>query len=185
MAIEIVPKPTFRIPLSLNILLGIVLILLLAVLSSYFILAYLKSAASIKIGKTEADISLARNSEVINLERGIKEKKKKIDDFSALISQHLFPSKFFSFSGGHFSETKNFGKLIHPKVQILNVAVDLKNSKVSFSGLTDSFVTLEQQFLIFQQESLVKELRLSGITLNKEGKVNFNFDLAFDPGIFK
>lgn len=185
MAIEIVPKPAEKIPSSLNVLFFLSLILLSGIIFSYLVLVYLEKKVPDEIQRLDTEIARGRTPEEINLENEVKMKKKKIDDFSKIISGHKFPSKFFDFSEGPFSETKKFGSLIHPRVQILNLSLNLKDSKLNISGLTENFITLEQQFMIFQQEALLKEVNLSNFSLGKEGKINFNFDLSFNPSIFK
>lgn len=185
MAIEIVPKPALKIPFSLNILFFLFLILLLSTISGYFVLLYLEKKASSRIEELGSQITSAKTSEEIYFENEIKIKKKKIEDFSKLVSEHKFSSKFFGFSEEPFSETKNFGKLIHPKVQISSFSLNIKDSKVNISGLTENFTSLEQQFMIFQKEPLIKEVNLSGISPTAEGKINFNFDISFDPGFLK
>jgi hypothetical protein len=185
MAIEIVPKPALKIPFSLNILFFLSAILLLSVISGYFVLLYLEKKVSFRIEEVGSQITSAKTSEEIYLENEIKIKKKKIEDFSKSVGERKFPSKFFGFSEEPFSETKNFGKLIHPKVQISSFSLNVKDSKVNISGLTENFTTLEQQFIIFQKESLIKEVNLSGISPTAEGKINFNFDISFYPDFLK
>jgi len=185
MAIEINPKSANKSPFLVNILFYLSIILLLSVIFSYFILDRFQKSASEKIRQFEAKISSEKTQEWLSLEQELKTKKKKIDDFSVLIGEHKLPSKFLAFSEGTFAETKNFGNLIHPKVQVLNFSLDIKNSKVKISGLTENFITLEQQYLIFQSEPLIKEANLSNISIGKEGKINFSFELLFDPSVLK
>lgn len=185
MAIEINPKPANKSPFLVNILFYLSITLLLSMIFSYFILDRFQKSASEKIRQIDSKISSEKTQEWISLEEELKTKKKKIDDFSALIKEHNLPSKFLAFSEGTFSETKNFGNLIHPKVQILSFSLDIKNSKVKISGLTENFITLEQQYLIFQSEPLLKEVNLSNILIGKEGKINFSFEISFDPSVFK
>ncbi len=185
MAIEIASKSKFKNLFSLKSLFFLFLILFFAAtILGYFILGYLENDALTKIEKLNVEINLTKSSEIILLENEVKTAKKKIDDFSRLVSGHKTPSKFLNFSEGSFAETKNFGKLIHPKVQILDISIDAENLKVDISGLTENFTTLEQQYLIFQQEPLIKEVNLSGMSLGKEGGINFSFDLLFESGIF-
>ncbi|MBU4299404.1 hypothetical protein KJ636_05165 [Patescibacteria group bacterium] len=185
MAIEINPKPANKNPFLNKSLFYLSIILLLFIVFSYFILDRFQKSDSEKIRQLEAKISSEKTQEWLSLEEELKTKKKKIDDFSVLIGEHKLPSKFLAFSEGTFLETKSFGNLIHPKVQILSFSLDVKNSKVQISGLTENFITLEQQYLIFQSEPLLKEVNLSNISLGKEGKINFSFDLSFDPSVLK
>lgn len=182
--IEIVPKPVEEIPFWQRILFPLSLFLLLVTMLSYLLLIYLEKKVPAEIQKLEVEISQSKSPEVTSLEQELKIKQQKIDDFSKIINQRPFPTKFFGFVEGSFSETKKFASLIHPRVQILGFSLNLKDGKLNISGLTENFTTLEQQYLIFQKESLVKEVNLSSFSVGKEGKVNFSFDLSFDPGIF-
>lgn len=185
MAIEIIPKSTGKSSFLLNALFYLSIILLLSMIFSYFFLVRSQKLALEKVRDIDNKISLEKTQKWVSLEEELKVKKKKIDDFSVLIGEHKSPSKFFVFSEGTFLETKNFGRLIHPKVQVLNFSLDIKNLKVKISGLTENFISLEQQFLIFQNEPLLKEVNLSDASLGKEGKINFSFELSFDPSVFK
>jgi hypothetical protein len=185
MAIEIIPKPVEEIPFWLRILFPLSLFLLLVTIFSYLLLIYLEKRIPAQIQKLDAEIAQAKGPEIMALEQELKMKKKKIDDFSEIINRRPFPTKFFGFAEGSFSETKKFASLIHPQVQISGFSLNLKDGKLNISGLTENFVTLEQQYLIFQKEPLAKEVNLSSFSVGKEGKVNFSFDLSFDPMIFK
>ncbi len=185
MAIEIIPKSTGKSSFLLNILFYLSIILLLSCIFSSFFLVRSQKLALEKVREIDNKISSEKTQEWVSLEKELKVKKKKIDDFLALIGEHKSPSKLFAFSEGTFSETKNFGRLIHPKVQVLNFSLDIKNLKVKISGLTENFITLEQQYLIFQSEPLIKEVNLSSTSFGREGKINFSFELSFDPSVFK
>lgn len=183
--VEIIPKPVEEVPFWQRILFPLSLFLLLITIFSYPLLIFLERRIPAEIQKLEAEIAQSKSQEVIDLEDELKKKKKKIDDFSKIISQRKFPTKFFGFAEGSFSETKKFASLIHPQVQILDFSLNLKDGKLNISGLTENFVTLEQQYLIFKKEPLVKEVNLASFSVGKEGKVNFSFDLTFDPSVFK
>ena len=185
MAIEIVPKPVEEVPFWQRILFPLSLFLLLVTIFSYFLLIYLEKRIPAQIQKLEIEISQSKSPELISLEQELKMKQEKIDDFSEIIRQRPLPRKFFGFAEGSFSETKKFASLIHPQVQILGFSLNLKDGKLNISGLTENFTTLEQQYLIFQKEPLIKEVNLSSFSLGKGGKLNFSFDLSFDPSVFK
>lgn len=185
MAIEIVPKPPEKIPFWQNILFYLSLILFLGTIFTYFILVRFEKRTQDEIQKLDAKIAEIRTPEQISLENELRSKQKKIDDFSRIFKERKFPLKFLDFAEGSFSETKKFASLIHPQVQILNFSLNLKEGKLEISGITENYITLEQQLIIFQKEPLIKEVNLSNFSPGKEGKVNFAFSLTFDPSIFK
>lgn len=185
MAIEIVPKPAPKGPFLINGLFYLSLLALLAIISGHFVLSSMLKKDLNRLREFDEQISKAKSPEEISLEKMVVTEKKKIDDFSRLIRERKFPSKFFGFSEGPFSQTKKFAGLIHPQVQLLSFSLNVKGSRVDVSGLTENFTTLEQQLKIFQKEPLVRKTNISGFSVGKEGKVNFTLDLSFDSSIFK
>jgi len=101
--------------------------------------------------------------------------KQKIDDFSLLLNQHQKTSKFFPF----------FENIIHPQVWFSSFSLDVKNAQVTVSGTAKSFKVLGQQLLIFQGNSLIKETKLSRISMSREGEIHFTFNLSLNPIIFQ
>jgi hypothetical protein len=72
----------------------------------------------------------------------------------------------------------------HPKVFFTQFSLDSRGSKMVVSGQTESFVDLGQQILILAGEPEIKTLELSQIGINKDGKVEFSFNLSVDPKVF-
>ncbi len=174
MAIEITPKQKIKIPIWVIIIGVFCVILVLAFLTSYFYLYW-----SVKRMSQEIE---ERNLATFPLEKAIREKKgeispikQKIDDFNELLSGHKKPLKIFEF----------LERVSLPNVWFSTFSFTFEKGELSVSGETDSFITIEQQFLILKQEPLVKDLNLSGLSMSGEGEISFTFLLTFDSQIFK
>lgn len=173
MAIEIIPKQKLKKITLANIILYLVLVVFLAFFVIYFILNHFFLKTDQELSDIEKN--LIRTSEEKKLEDEIFDYQKKIKDFSLLLSDHRFPVNFFNF----------LEKINHPKIWLSNFTLDLKNGQATISGQTENFEILGQQILIFKKEVLIKDINLSRVSISKEGKVEFDFQLTFDPKIFK
>jgi len=171
---EIIPKPIEKIPIWQRILAYLSILILLVLIVASFILISLEKEAKIALQNLDEKIFKARTSEIISLEKEILTYQKKIKDFSQLIGEHLFPSKLFP-----FLEEKT-----HQKISFSKIDITPRDSKISLLGQTESFSTLGQQLSIFQ-DSLIKDLSLLGVSISKEGKIEFSLEISFDPKILK
>jgi hypothetical protein len=175
MATEIIPKPIRKASLLQNILLYFAICLLLFSIGAHFALDYFVKKSDLTLQDLEETLARERTEEEIILEKEVFDYKRKVEDFSILISQHAYASRFFNF----------FESLCHPKVWFSKINLDMTNHKLIVSGKTDTFLILDQQLLIFQQEELIKETILTKLSIGNEGLVNFTFDLTFNPIIVK
>ena len=175
MAIEIIPKPARKAPPLQNILFYFAIGLLLLSIGAYFVLDYFVKKSELTLQDLEETLAREKTEEEIILEKEVFGYQKKVEDFSTIIGQHTYASRFFSF----------FESLCHPKVWFSKINLDITNHKLIVSGKTDTFLILDQQLLIFQQEELIKETILTQLSIGNEGLVNFTFDLTFNPIIVK
>ena len=171
--VEIIPKPTKeKIPLWQIILFYLSISLIVVMIISYFVIDYFQKQAENNLQSLEKAIAERTNKD---LEEEVVGYKRKIEDFSYLLSQHRKTSKFFSF----------FEKLIHPRVWFSGFSLSLKDFRVTVSGTAESFRILGQQLIIFQKNPLIKKTELSGISIGPEGKIHFTFNLFLNPIVFK
>ena len=175
MAIEIIPKPVRKASPLQNILFYFAIGLLLLSISAYFVLGYFIKKSELTLQDLEETLAREKTEEEIILEQEVFGYKRKVEDFSTLISQHTYASRFFNF----------FENLCHPKVWFSKINLDMTNHRLLVSGKTDTFLILDQQLLIFRQEELIKETILTKLSIGNEGLVNFTFDLTFNPIIVK
>ena len=170
---EIIPKPTQKIPPWQNILFYLSLALLAASIFGFLFLnqAVRKSESSLK--KLEETLTREKTSQEISLEKDILAWQKKIKNFSQLFSQHLQPSKALDFLGG----------VTHPQVWLKQVSLDSRGSKIVASGETESFTTLGQQLMILEKNPQVESFILSSLSIGKKGKVDFTLSILIDSAI--
>jgi Tfp pilus assembly protein PilN len=174
MAIEIIPKKETQIPHWQNILLYFGIFLLIGLIIGYFTLNYFIEKSERKLQQTNEAITKAKSPERIILEEELKSLRAKIEDFTPLLLNHQKSSNFFDF----------LEKNTHPKVFFTKLDLDTEGNHVGLSGQTDDFQILGQQLLIFQKTEFLQGLKLSKVEINKEGKVEFTFDLSLNPKLF-
>jgi Tfp pilus assembly protein PilN len=174
--VELIPKETPKLAGWLNILFYLALALLIFAIASLFILnnSIKKSKATLEeliletLTKGKAPERVALKKEILNYE-------KKFEDFSVLINQHLENSKFFT----------AFQKISHPQVWFSQLNLNSEEKVANFSGEAKSFESLGQQLLILKNEDWIKNVELKEVSINKEGKINFNLSFSFNLEILK
>ena len=173
--VEIIPKPAAKIPLWLNILFYFSIILLIGLISSYFVFNHFIKKSETALQNLEESLAKEKTSETQLLEKEILSYQKKIEDVDKLLTEHKLTSKVFEF----------LEKISHPKIQFSKFDFNLTGSQARVSGVTENFQTLGQQLLLLKKESLIKEVNLSEISLGKGEEVSFSLLLLLDPQIFK
>ncbi len=174
MVFQIIPKQQERSSSLANILLYFSLVLVLVILAGYFILNNFQQRAEKDIQLLDKNLAAASASPEAALEKEILNYQKKINDFSSLLASHTYSSQIFPL----------IESITHPKVAFSNFSLEASKASVTLSGITDSFQTLDQQLAIFKKEKLVKEVKISDIAFEKDGKISFSFGLVMDPQIF-
>lgn len=174
MVIQIIPKQEEKSSSLKNILFYFSLILLLAVAASYFVLNNSQKKAEKDIQLLDQELAAAAASPEAALEKEVLDYQKKINDFSSLLALHQYSSQIFPF----------IESITHPKVAFSDFSLEINKGSITLSGITDSFLTLDQQLTILKNEKLVKEVNLSDIAFEKDGRISFNFGLILDSQIF-
>jgi hypothetical protein len=170
----IIPKVSQKIPLIQSILPYFALVLLIAVLMSYFVLNIFENRAWAEIDELEEEIKkVAKDRE--DAEKEVLYAKDKIDNFSLLLAGHQKPFKFFELieknthSGVVFNELELRPELLEAKL----------------GGSASSFVALGQQIYILQKEDQINEIKLSDLSLGTRGEAVFLLELSLSPELFK
>lgn len=172
--IEIIPKAAAKLPLWQNILFYFSIATLLATVLSYFILDHSLKTSSRALDNLEATLTRGKTASEIALEKETSDYQKKIEDFAELIKKHPSALNFFTF----------VEKVSHPKVWFPQISLNPQKGQMALSGEAENFSTLGQQILILKAESSIKNLKLSGISIGKRGRVNFALNFFLDPAIF-
>jgi hypothetical protein len=118
---------------------------------------------------------LAYSKEEKDLEATLLNTADKMKDFSKVLSEHKYTSKFFEF----------LKKYSHPKVQFFSLELNNKNRRVDLSGKAESFHSLGEQILIFRRNKDIQKLRVHNIYLDRDGKVNFSLTFSFSKDLIK
>lgn len=105
-----------------------------------------------------------------------------VDGFASLLASHKFSSNFF---GNFESKTGILEKDTHPKVSFLEMNLDAAANTAILSGVTESLEIVGQQVNLFQNDRMVKSVKLSKADINKDGKIEFTLNIVFDPGLLR
>lgn len=175
--VEIIPKKSIaNLPSSQSIVFYLVaLVIFLVILGYFFLDFYLIAGAERKLQNVQNALDQTKTEEHTRLEKTLSDYEKKIEYFSMLLSRHVFFSRTFNF----------IEENTHPDVWFREFGLKPGEGQVKLSGQTDNFVNLHQQVRIFKDNHSVKNLNLSKIVIGKEGRINFDLDLALDPGLLK
>ena len=174
MAIEISPKKKLGIPTWSIIVFGVCLILLIGLLASYFYFGAKIKKITQEIQKKEAEFVYL--GEAIQTEQEkLLSLNQEIEDFGSLISNHRNILDIFEF----------LEKNSLPNVWFSDFNFSAEEGEVSVSGKTDNLTILEQQAFVLKQQSVVKNLDITKVSINKEGGIDFTLTINFDPVIFK
>lgn len=173
--VEIIPKPIRKVPVWQMALFYFSVFLLIATIVSYFVLSLQERGTESRLQELERILVESKTSEMIALEKEILTYRRKINAFAPLLAEHILNSKFFD-----LIESRT-----HPRVYFSQVNISSREVKVVLAGKTDSFLTLGQQLLIFEEEPLIEEVYLSQVSIDKEGDINFGLSFVFNPEVFR
>jgi len=175
MAIEIVPKEKIKVPLKENLLFYLSLILFIFSLATSFFLDYCQKKNFDILEEIEMILIKEKTKEEIRIEQKMLGVKKKIEDFSFLLSSHKKNTNFFKF----------LEKTTHPRILFHDLILETEEGKVNLSGKTENLKILGQQLLIFNREQFIEKAELLNTKIGKEGGIEFSIELSLNPEIFK
>jgi len=180
MAFEVATKKEIRKLNWLNLVFYFSLILLLAAISSYFVLTYYLEETSSKITDLDKNITTQEkeNNELITYLKG---EEKLINDFSKIINEHKFTYQIF----------EAVEKITHPEIILKDFNFNPEGLVLSVSGTTTNFQALGQQSIILQEErskpdskeKIVIDFSLNTISY-REGYIDFTLEIFLAPQVF-
>ncbi|MBT9132682.1 MAG: hypothetical protein DDT33_01210 [Firmicutes bacterium] len=175
--IEIVPKPTPKLPPWLNFLFYFSIFFLISVIFSYFLLGYFKNQAQKEVQKYEKLLALEGvfPAEITLLEKKLKVLERKIKDFSFLIKEHRFSSKIFPL----------LQELCHPQVFFSSISFNLAEQKITLNGQAKDFSVFKAQIITFKNEKRIRDFHSTGFSIGEGGIILFDASFLVDPQIFK
>jgi len=173
MTIEITPTPKVKIPAWSTLLFLICLVVFLGLAGTYAYFYISSNKMTEEIGeKNKALIDTAEekalSDEMVYLER-------KIDRVAILLSRHDKTANMFGI----------LENLCHPQVRFTDFKFSSKDDSATLEGKAQNFIALGQQISVLRSQKELTKVNLAGLSLSKEGDVNFILQLVFDPGIFK
>jgi hypothetical protein len=171
--VDIIPKRIKRFPnlyqIGFYISLGLALVSVLAVTLIFL----LENNATKNLQTLEDRINQVGTQEEKIQEAQLLLDKKRIEDFSELLAGHQKTSAVF----------KIIEEATLPDIWLTKFS--LNGTQVELLGQTPSFKILGQQLLILREQSLIEKTILSNLAINKEGAVDFDLIVSFNPEVFK
>ena len=173
--VNLIPRPIKRISKKQKALLYFLVFTIISLTTAYIFLISLEGQAQNNLEKIERQITAQKTTKIINLEKTVKEYKKEIDVYAPYLSNHILVTKFFDFLEAN----------THPKIYFDKASIRVLLDDVSLSGKADSFLSLGQQLMIFNNSPMVKNVTLSNISLSEEGSIIFTLNISLDSNLFK
>lgn len=139
---------------------------------AYFILDSLLQKSEEELASLETDLEVFSSPENIALEKEITDGKNSINNFAQIIDGHLIASKGF----------KVIEEATHPQVWFKSFNFSPKEGSFGLSGEADSFEALGQQMIILKEKAEIINISLSGVSINKGGRIDFSLAASLTPG---
>jgi phosphate/sulfate permease len=120
-------------------------------------------------------IETTKTKEIRELERKVNLIQAQLRDAEKIAKEKYFTQKLFDFL------EKN--KLTGIKINSAEFDFEKKNAKISAEG--PDFLSATKQLKIFESLPEIENLSVSEVSLEKEGKVKFNFSFSFKEDLIK
>ena len=173
--VNLIPKRVKKISKNQKILLYFLVFSVISLTTAYVFLISLEKQAKANLEIIEEQIFTQKTTEMTTLESTIKAYKREVDEFAPYLSSHILITNFFDF----------LEENTHPRIYFDQMSLKASSASVSLSGRADSFLSLGQQLMIFDDNSIVKSVSLSNISLSEEGSIVFSVGLFLDSSLFK
>ncbi len=123
------------------------------------------------VGQQSQDLIVQQNKED---EAKVNDLGQTLKSVKEILNKHIYASQTVDF----------LEKTTLPLVRWTGFNRNVNNVSVSLHGQTKDYNTLAKQILVFENDSQIKEVQASDISLSQLGGVNFSMALTFDPKIF-
>lgn len=171
--IEIIPKTQIGRPAKKGLLVPISVALLLIAVAGLFILKNIAQQTKEELNNLEAIFQETESQEKA-LEKEVLNFRKKINNFSLLLKNHLTASKFFPV----------LEEIAHPEIQFKTLDLKPREKKAVILGTTEEFINLAEQLLILKNREETKNFKLNKLGISQE-KVEFEIEISLPPDLFK
>lgn len=154
---------------------GAIVILFVLSLLLYGGLLLYQNQAEADLNNIKEEIMNLYQSRDPEIESAIVNLDKKLGIVKELFDNHVYWSKLFNKIEG----------LTIPEVYFSDAKLNFSSEDVNvvFSGNALSYTVLARQVLSFQDDSLVEEVRVSGISLGTIGGIDFDLSIIFSKNI--
>ena len=173
--VELIPKQARKILPLQNIFSYAALAALVLAVAAYIALFFSVSRASVSLKNLEDEIGQRGTPEEKQLERDVFDAEARIGFFAQILDKHRRPSRLLPVLEAN----------THPRAWFNFFDMDTETGLLELRGETLNFQSLGQQFNAFSAEILIKDIRLSALSIGKEGQIEFTLMMSFDPQIFK
>jgi len=175
MAIELTPQKRSKTSL-LTTITGIVAVFLILVFLGSYLYFYITNKGLVERTNKIREDSKELDNSIKNKEEELLVFQKRINDFSSLIAEHKNIGSIFDFIDKNTIPTVWFNEFSYKE--------DEKRS-FSLEGKLNSFFLIDQQIVVFRNQELAKDARLTEVSIDeKEGLIEFSIGVTLKPEAF-
>lgn len=125
--------------------------------------------------KVTADINELKSKRRISEEDTVKIFDKQLNALSDILNKVNYGSGFFT----------ALEKIILPETSLKNAFVDINNNSATIKGYVKNYSELSAQIAAFLVSNDIISEEISGVDVDTDGFINFEFKLIFKPNVFK
>ena len=171
----LIPKPEIKASKWKDNLFYISIISFIITIVAYVGFAYYLDEARNFVQAKNAEIEEIGTEEQKILAEDVLKYETKIRDFSNLIGKHQYAANFLK-----FLETSTVKGIV-----IANMSLNILENKAILTGVADNFQVLGEQEDFFKNHEMLSKTDLKNASMDKDGKVSFNFEININPTMFK
>lgn len=167
--VEIIPKQPERQPLLVQAFFAVSILALIAALGGFFLFWVLEQKSEAEAESLKALLTAEKTPEQVVLEQKVFSSKERLEDFAKLLAKRtsaLFPFLLLE-------------EVVHPDVVFNSAEFTSSTQSMRLSGQAVSFVVLEEQLNLFDQQGQGAEASLATLKLGQEGGVDFQVQVRF------
>ena len=117
------------------------------------------------------EIEDLQNQRDLEMEASFADLKIKIEDFKKISDVHVYPSKIFEI----------LEELTIRQIKFIGFEANLLEARITLETESVDYKTLAEQIVVFEDDSRIKKVDLSGVKLNDSGKINSNLKIEINP----
>ncbi|MEA3295749.1 MAG: hypothetical protein U9Q27_01230 [Patescibacteria group bacterium] len=171
----IIPKPKKEIPKYQDILFYCSLFLLFAILICYFAFNHFENKSFKEFQAKQSELSEIGTPEQKQAEKRVLIYESKIKDFGELLDKHKYTSVFL----------EKMEKMAYNDTNFTNLSLNVLEQSVVLRGKASSFKDLGEQLnLLKKQNNIIESVEMTNMAMDKDGAVNFTFNLKIKPEAF-